>query len=91
MDIKNMEYIFQKDIIIRNMGETVLAYNPENSDMYELNDVGGEILMLLKTEKPMEEILKELCFLYDVEEGDILQDVTEIIERMMELGIIKLK
>ncbi|MBE5955524.1 MAG: HPr-rel-A system PqqD family peptide chaperone [Lachnospiraceae bacterium] len=91
MNIKDMKYAFHQDIIIRNMGETVLAYNPENSDMYELNDVAGEILALLKEEKDMEEILRELCTGYNVQEEDILEDVTEIIERMMELGIIKAK
>lgn len=91
MDIfKIMEYDFNKNLMFRDIGEVRMVYNKENGDMYELNDVGKDIFVLLEQEVGMKQLLETLCESYDVEKKDIIGDVTEFIVRMIELGAIKL-
>jgi len=92
MDIKEIKaYNYNTHILIKNMGETVMAFNPSNGDMYELDEIGGEILEMLKNGLSVPEILKNLVEAYDADENEICEDLNPLFERFIELGIIKLK
>lgn len=87
--LEMLEYEYNKEIMIRVMGDTTLVYNPENGDMYELNDVGSEILHLFKDNVGINHIFAKMCEEYDVTKDDIYEDINEIVMRMLELGIIR--
>lgn len=89
MNIKNMKYKFNKNVIYKDRGEMLMAYNQESSDMYEFNQVGGEIFKKLEKEIPMSQIFDELTKEYNVEEKDIYDDVKQIVDRLIELNVIK--
>lgn len=91
MDILALDYTFNDSLLIRKRDETTLAYNPDNSDMYEMNDVAGEIIFLLKEEKSIREIVAFLAEEYGEEEAVILADITDLILRFIDLGIIRVK
>ena len=42
-----MKYRFNKKVIYKDRGEMLMAYNQDSSDMYEFNEVGGEIFKML--------------------------------------------
>lgn len=88
-NIRKINYKFNQNVLVRNVKDTTLVYNPEFSDMYELNDVGFDIFNLLKKELPIDELLSELCKQYDATEEMIYDDVMIFIDRMLELGVIK--
>ncbi|MDO4962698.1 MAG: PqqD family protein [bacterium] len=90
MDLKNIEYSFNKNVIYKDRGEMLMAYNQESSDMYEFNQVGGEIFKLLSTGTPISKVFEILTNEYDVEESDIYEDVQQIIDRLIELNVIKI-
>lgn len=90
MDIKKMKYTFNQNVIYKDRGEMLMAYNQESSDMYEFNEVGGEIFKMLANGMPMKEIFETLTKEYNVEEEDIYDDVKQIIDRLIELNVIKI-
>lgn len=89
MNIKNMKYKFNKNVIYKDRGEMLMAYNQESSDMYEFNEVGGEIFKMLAQGIPMKEVFQNLTMEYSVDEKDIYDDVKQIIDRLIELKVIE--
>lgn len=89
MNIKNMKYKFNKNVIYKDRGEMLMAYNQESSDMYEFNEVGGEIFKMLAQGISMKEVFQNLTMEYSVDEKDIYDDVKQIIDRLIELKVIE--
>ncbi|MCL2155492.1 MAG: PqqD family peptide modification chaperone [Leptospirales bacterium] len=87
--LENLKYKFNHGLIIRTIKDTTLAYNQENGDMYEFNDVGAEILYLLKEEIEISQIFITLCDGYNVTIEEIYDDVSELVNRMLSLNIIE--
>ncbi len=88
MDLMNLDYNFNNNVIYKDRGEMLMAYNQENSDMYEFNEVGAEIFKMLAEEMPIKEIFNNLTKDYDVTEEDIYDDVKQIIDRLIGLNVI---
>lgn len=90
-NIFKVGYKFNQKILGRNCGEVFLAFNPDTSDMFEFNATGAYIFGMLKEEISFKELYEKLCVEYNVEIEDIDEDVKEIIDRMIELGVIIIK
>ncbi len=88
MKLEDLKYNYNEKIVTRNMGDTTMAYNQSNGDMYELNEIGAEILTYLSKNMSMQEILDKLCNDYNASKDDIYEDVSQIVSRMIELNII---
>lgn len=86
--VEELKFKFNKNVLLRNVGKTTLAYNPETGDMYELNEVGRDIFDLLRQEYSIEELFEKLCDDYGTTKELIYKDVEAFIIRMLELGII---
>ena len=95
MDIRRLtigNYEINEEIIYRKVSdETVMAYNPENGDMYELNDVSEEIIFMHRKRMSGDSMLVELSSTYDVDEQTIVEDVSPLLDRLIELGLLTLK
>lgn len=95
MNIKDLilnGFKVNEGIIYRKVSEeTIMAFNPENGDMYELNDVSEEIISMLSKGMSGVTILEELSKNYDVDEQTIIDDVAPLLDRLVELGILILK
>lgn len=81
-------YTMNPDLLCRDIGQIRMVYNKRNGDMYELNDMGAELFTYLQKEIPLREMVDSLCAEYEVQEEDILEDVTDFVVRMIELGVI---
>lgn len=84
------KYNFNKKIKYRDTGSVLMAYNEDNSDMYEFNDIGGEIFKQIVDEKPLKIIFEELLEKYDGDKDEMFVDFKEIINRFIELNIINI-
>ena len=93
-DIKSLQYVFGENIIDRTVKSgddlIILAHNTLSGDLYEFNDIGSEIYLRLKKNMPIKDILQELAEEYEADEAEILEDVRLFINRVMELGIIRI-
>ncbi len=83
------KYSFNDNIIYRRKGEVVYAFNNSNGEVYEFNDSGGRVLELLTKNISISELLDTISSEYDIDRNDIHDDVNEIIERLLKLGIIE--
>lgn len=89
MELLKLEYSFNNNVIYKQGDKMLMAYNQENGDMYEFNEVGAEIFLLIAQEKKMKEIFEELTHKYSTTIDMIYDDVLELINRLIELKIIK--
>jgi len=89
MDVLKLKsYRFNKDLVMRNLGETIMVYNPQNGDMYEMNDITAMLIGYLKEGLSGEEIIETICTEYDVDAETVLEDVTPLFERLEEIGLL---
>lgn len=88
MDLMNLVYTYNKNIIYKNSNDMLMAYNQDNGDMYEFNSVGAEIFIMISKEIPLKEMFEELTKKYNVSNEEIYDDVKELIDRLIELKVI---
>lgn len=82
------KYIYNEKLLVRKMEETTMIYNPDNGDMYELNDISQIILEKIQDGKTLGELISHFCIEYDEAEDVISEDVFEVCKRFEKLGII---
>lgn len=87
----NLEYEFNKNILYKKSKDMLMAFNQDNGDMYEFNDVGAEVFMLFSKNMKIKDIFERLTNDYDVTINDIYEDIVELTKRLIELEIIKKK
>jgi len=79
-----MEYIEQ--LIL---DENHIAFHPMMGNTYQLNEIGKEIIVMLKQHKTQDEILKELLFLYDVSLNELYIDLHDFFSKLKVYGLLK--
>lgn len=90
--LKGEKYSVNDKMLFRKVSdETVMAYNPENGDMYELNNISHEIITLLKEKLDGTTIIERLTDEYDADENTIAEDISPMLERLIELKILTIK
>lgn len=90
VNIFKKDYIFNQNIVYRNMGETMMAYNEERAEMYELNDISGIIFQKLNEGTSLQNLLIELSTMFNISEDEIREDVEELLNRFISIDIITL-
>lgn len=89
MNILKIEnYSISKNIIVKKINDVVMVYNKDNGDMYEINDVGGEIFEYLRQGVSFSEIITRLAANYDAPCDEIEEGTRDFLMRMIELGIV---
>lgn len=91
MDLLKMKYSFNKNVIYKDRGEMLMAYNQESGDMYEFNSVGASIFKLLSQELRFYEVFESLNNEYGTTTSEIYEDVKQIVDRLIELNVVLIK
>jgi len=68
--------------------ENNIAFHPMMGNSYKLNDIGSEIMMLLKQHKTKEEIIEDLLEKYDVSEQELFIDVNDFFSKLRVYGLL---
>lgn len=82
------QYEFASDLKVRNMGETTMVYNPQNGDMYEMNETAAILIEYLMQKLTGEEIVRKICEEYDVEPEVVIEDLQPLFDRLCEMELI---
>lgn len=91
MNILKIEnYSVSENIIVKKNDDVIMVYNKDNGDMYEINDVGGEIFEYLRQGVAISEIITRLEADYDAPHDEIEGATQDFLIRMIELGIVRL-
>ena len=70
------------------LDENNIAFNPMMGNSYQLNEISRDIVVLLRKGKTKDEILKELCEVYDVDENQLFIDLSDFISKLSIYGLI---
>ncbi len=68
--------------------EEGFIFNPTTGDSFSANNIGTEIVLLLKQEKNVQEIVKEMSSKYDVEPSLFERDLDEFMTVLKEFNIL---
>lgn len=71
------------------ISESGFIFNPLTGDSFSANPVGQDILRLLKEEKNMESIIKDLHKKYDVERTVVEKDLYDFFQMLRSFQLLK--
>ena len=84
-----LSFKFNDKIIYKDHGNMLLAFNAENGDTYEFDEIGAEIFRLVTKNIGYEEILNILKAAYSEEyEDQIRNDLNDFLERLLKINVI---
>jgi len=68
--------------------EEGFIFNPTTGDSFSANKIGTEIILLLKQENDVPEIVKQMCSKYDVDSSLFERDLDEFMSVLKEFNIL---
>jgi hypothetical protein len=68
--------------------EEGFVFNPGTGDSFSTNSIGGDIITLLKENKPQKEIIEIICSKYDVDKDQFEKDLDDFESQLKDYAII---
>jgi hypothetical protein len=68
--------------------EEGFIFNPTTGDSFSANNIGTEIILLLKQDKDVPEIVQQMCGKYDVDPSLFERDLDEFMTLLKEFNIL---
>ena len=88
--MKNFRYVARsKAIAARALGDETMVMSATNSTLFTLDEVASVIWEAADGVTPLEDIVaKKICSAYDVAPGLALQDAENLVENLVQHGIL---
>jgi len=64
-------------------------FNPGTGDSFSTNEIGTDILTLLKDEKPQKAIIDTICAKYDVDQSQFEKDLDDYLSQLKDFTILE--
>ena len=64
-------------------------FNPGTGDSFSTNEIGTEIITLLKEDKPQEIIIETICAKYDVDQNQFEKDLDDYLSQLTDYTILE--
>ena len=84
-----ISYQLKPDVVFQPMDDEAIIVSLNSEEIFKLNLTGVEIVKLIEAKSPLTEILTQLTKRFDVEEQDFANDVTELLDQLLEAGLIE--
>ena len=82
------DFHLNENLIFRKTSDIMMVYNKDSGDMYEFNDVGSDIISLLREDISIVQLPNRLTEIYDVDVEVMEEDVVLFLERLIDLGVL---
>ena len=69
--------------------EAGLIFNPGTGDSFSVNNLGSEVLSMLKENKSQQEIISNVCSRYDVERNQIEKDLDDFVSQLNDYNLVE--
>jgi hypothetical protein len=69
--------------------EEGFVFNPGTGDSFTTNNIGTEIISLLKDDKSLSEISNTICGKYDVDKNQFEKDLDDFVSQLKESAILE--
>ena len=86
----NKYLVLSDDVLLREVGEEIVLLNLDTSQYFSLNPVGVSMLKALTHSTSMDEALASLLEEYDTEAAQLKADLQELVEALLEQGLVKI-
>lgn len=78
------------DVLVRFLGEETVLLNLETEFYYGLDETGTRMWQVVTTAPSIENAYEELLSEFDVQEELLRQNLSELLERLVDLGLLRL-
>jgi hypothetical protein len=69
--------------------ESGFIFNPGNGDSFSVNELGAEIINLMKEERDQAEIIDSITSKYDIEKIQVEKDLEDFISMLVSYNLIE--
>lgn len=69
--------------------ESGFIFNPGNGDSFSVNEIGAEIISLMKEERSHTEIIETISSRYDTEKNQVEKDLEDFISLLVSYNLIE--
>ena len=69
--------------------EEGFIFNPGTGDSFSTNDIGTDIISLLKDDKPQQMIIDTICAKYDVDQNQFEKDLDDYLSQLKDYTILE--
>lgn len=69
--------------------EEGFLFNPTTGDSFSTNKIGAEIILLMKKDIPIQEVIETVCEKYDVDNSLFERDLEEFTLQLKEYSILE--
>jgi len=69
--------------------ESGFIFNPGNGDSFSVNEIGAEIINLMKEERSQDEIIDTISSKYDTEKSQVEKDLEDFISMLVSYNLIE--
>ena len=76
-------------IMLTELEDDYVVFDEESGDFWTVDEIGAAIMTALTDETTLSEIVKNLIKKYDVEEKELIADITEFINVLRENQLIQ--
>lgn len=83
-----MKYQIPQTVFIQEIDDEVIVLDTETQEYFSLNEVGKDILDFISKNLSHDEIVKELCSMYEVDKLQIDSDLSNFIKALEEKQLI---
>lgn len=83
-----MKYQIPQTVFIQEIDDEVIVLDTETQEYFSLNEVGKDVLDFISKNLSHDEIVEELCSMYEVEKNQIENDFQNFIKALEEKGLI---
>lgn len=90
-NMNQQRFIIFKHLKIRKENpHCILIFDPQSDNLYELNNIGSKIFLLIKKNTSQKKILKKLKQEYRAPSAKIERELSDFIKRLIKLKIVKI-
>jgi len=69
--------------------ESGLVFNPGNGDSFSVNEIGAEIINLMKEERSQSEIIETISSKYETEKNQVEKDLEDFITMLVSFNLLE--
>jgi len=69
--------------------ESGLVFNPGNGDSFSVNEIGAEIINLMKEERSQSEIIETISSKYETEKNQVEKDLEDFITMLVSYNLLE--
>lgn len=78
-----------KDVLIQKVGDDAILLNLNTENYFTLDEVGARIVTALEESDSLEQAIRKLVGIYDVDESRLTSDAIRLVEECEQNGLLQ--